>query len=445
MIPMNRREFLRRSFVAAGGVSVAAPLLALASCTDAVGPDDGEAGGGRRLQGVGELTLPAGFSYRVLSREGEVMSDGSPTPTRFDGMGAFAGPAGATILIRNHENRGQPVEIGVRVPEDKRYDAHEDSNGGNTRLVVSADRRLVESHAVLGGTTRNCAGGTTPWGTWVTCEEEFDDGGMPHGYIFEVDASATGPVDPAPIRSAGRLVHEAVAWDDGVLYATEDRSDAAFYRVVFDTPPSAPGDLARAPGRLQALRIIGEEYFGVDTDKEWPVGTKFPVDWVTIGNPEPDDDDVRLQAHDLGAAVFSREEGAWAGNGRIYFDCTSGGRAGEGQVWEFDPRAQALTLIYESPGREQLHRPDNIVVGPTGDLFLCEDNDSGVHIRRLSPDGRIFEFARVTANESEFCGACFDPSGRTLFVNQQGDDDGTEAVTYAIWGPWHELGSTKSL
>ena len=281
-----------------------------------------------------------------------------------------------------------------------------------------------------------------PWGAWVTCEEQFEDGDAPHGYIFEVDAAATAPVDAVPITSAGRFTHEAVAWHDGVLYATEDQSEAAFYRVVFDTLPRAPGDLARASGRLEALRIVGDEYFAADTEDDWPVGESFPVEWVAIGDPEPDDDDVRHEAHDLGAATFTREEGAWAGNGRIYFSCTSGGRAGEGQVWEFDPAAQELTLIYESPGSEQLHSPDNIVVGPTGDLFICEDNDSAVHVRRLSPDGRVYEFARANDNTSEFCGACFDPSGRTLFVNQQGDDDtGTEAVTYAIWGPWEELGS----
>jgi len=437
---IDRRTFLRRGLAAAGGMSLAAPLVALGACTGGPVAEEGDAGGGRSLRDAGELLLPSGFSMKVLSREGDTMSDGNPTPSRFDGMGAFAGPGGTTVLIRNHENQGRDDEIEVVVPDEMRYDADGGYIGGNTRLLVGPDRTVREHHAVLGGTVKNCAGGRTPWGTWLTCEEDFSEGDVPHGYVFEVDASAAGPVVAHPIAAAGRFVHEAVAWHDGVLYATEDQAEAGFYRVLFDGAPSGAGDLAQATGVLQALRIAGDDAFAAETGRDWPMGEGFPVEWVDVGEPEPSDDEVRHEAHDLGAAFFRREEGAWAGNGRIYFSCTEGGDAGTGQVWELDPARDVLTLIYESPGSEELHRPDNIALGPTGDLFICEDNDDLVHVRRLSRGGRIFEFARAHANASEFCGACFDAAGRTLFVNQQGETEaGIEAVTYAIWGPWDEL------
>ena len=164
------------------------------------------------------------------------MTDGSPTPGIFDGMAAYRGRGNSTILIRNHENRSRDGEVAVAVPAGKRYDPDPNVRGGNTKLVVGRDRRVKESLAVLGGTHTNYAGGVTPWGTWITCEEIFNYGatennvtpgtGVPHGYSFEVPADATRAVVPQPILDAGRFSHEAVAWLDGVLYQTEDRGNA---------------------------------------------------------------------------------------------------------------------------------------------------------------------------------------------------------------------------
>ena len=63
----------------------------------------------------GDLWLPEAFDYQVISRQGAGMSDGQPTPGIFDGMGAFPGPNGTTILIRNHENRERTGEQKVIV------------------------------------------------------------------------------------------------------------------------------------------------------------------------------------------------------------------------------------------------------------------------------------------------------------------------------------------
>ncbi|AHY45469.1 putative phosphatase [Rubrobacter radiotolerans] len=437
----------RRKFLGLGGASAAflagsavlGPLQTL-GIRSALGAPMQRAEGYGPLVEAGDLLLPRGFSYRIISRAGEPMSDGNPTPTYFDGMAAYRGPRGTTVLIRNHENRrstGRGGETDVVVPPEFRYDTDPRFNAGNTKLVVGANREVREDFAVLGGTSTNCAGGPMPWGSWIACEEVFQDGKEPHGYNFEIPAGAEGPVAPEPIKAAGRFVHEAVAWTGGVLYQTEDiRTNSCFYRYVPEGRISHAGQLARSRGTLQALRIVGEP--NRNTDKGFPVGEPFPVDWVTVDDPDPPTDTVRFQAAAKGAALFDRQEGAWVGGGKVYFDCTSGGDADSGQVWEFDPRGQTLTLIYESPGPEELESPDNMVVVPrTGDILLCEDGDEPQHVRGVTQRGEIYDFARSVTNDSEFCGACFSPDGNTLFVNQQGGPAGPEGgVTYAIRGPF---------
>jgi secreted PhoX family phosphatase len=466
---VDRRTFLRRAGVVAGSLAFVGPLQALAERMASGAPllDPGYGS----LVNRGDLWLPRGFQHRVISRQGDLMSDGAPTPSRFDGMAAFAGHEGSTVLIRNHENkrRFQPSgsvvspanEIDVEVPAELRYDPAF-WNGGVTKLVVE-DRVVTESYAVLGGTSNNCAGGPTPWGSWITCEEIAQpppgSGTLRHGYIFEVDAYTTEPVLATAITAAGRFEHEAVAWLGGILYETEDRQDASFYRFTPSTRPARSGDLA-AGGILEALIVDGMPTLDTRSSIAWPggVGASHHVSWVQVPNPDPADDrpaamqGVRFQAQALGGAIFARTEGCWAADdGKVYFDCTNGGGSsptatdGNGQIFALDPANSTLTLVYQSPLGEfsPLIRPDNMVMAATGDLFLCEDHPAGTvanHIRGLTPDGGIFDFARAETNPTEFCGACFDEKGLTMYVNQQGNAQGPQGVTYAIWGPWKRNG-----
>jgi secreted PhoX family phosphatase len=457
-VDVTRRRFTQGSMAVGGGLALAGPMSALAARA-AEGRSRRSDGYGPLQQvpeedsGLTYLALPPGFKYRVISRQNDPMDDGNATPGIFDGMAAYRGRGGATILIRNHENRSRPGEIEVKVPHSKRYDQDPAVRGGNTKVVVSKDRRVTESFAILGGTHTNCAGGLTPWDTWITCEEIFNYGsvenntvpgsGVPHGFCFEMPADADGPVDPVPIAAAGRFSHEAVAWLDGALYETEDRGDAAFYRFVPRRRPRESGDLASFGGTLEALVVRGRPNFDANTANP---GESYPVEWVGIEEPNPPQDTVRQEAQSKGAALFDRTEGIWTANGRVYFDCTSGGEAQLGQLWEYRPRGRdggELKLIYESTSPDDLEGPDNLVVVPrTGHVFLQEDAGGEQFVRGVTRDGGIYDFARTVLNETEFCGGTFSSDGRTFFLNQQGERGAAspgpelEALTYAIWGPF---------
>jgi uncharacterized protein len=463
-LDMTRRRFVEGSAAVGGGLAIAGPLSALAAQTAQAQRRPKSYGYGpirptKEIDtGIEYLELPPGFKYRVISRAGEPMSDGTPTPGIFDGTAAYQGRGGDVILIRNHENRSRPGEVTVSVPAGKRYDPDVNVRGGNTKLVVSRDRQLREQYAVIGGTHTNCAGGQTPWNTWITCEEIFNYGsveanvtpgtGVPHGYSFEVPADATRPITPQPIIDAGRFSHEAVAWLNGVLYETEDRGDAAFYRFLPARQPREYGDLASFGGTLQALVVRGRPNFDANVANP---GETYPVEWVTIEEPNPLTDTVRVEAQSKGAAIFDRTEGIWSADRRLYFDCTTGGEAQLGQVWEYTPRGRdggELRLVYESTNAEDLQNPDNLVYVPhNGDVWVQEDGDDDQFVRGITRRGDIYDFAKTILNDSEFCGGCFSPDGNTFYLSQQGDrleegqapadqPDDARGLTYAIWGPF---------
>ncbi|MBA3950213.1 MAG: DUF839 domain-containing protein, partial [Acidobacteria bacterium] len=397
--------------------------------------------------GLPLLWLPPGFRYLTMGWSGDAQDDGAPTPRFHDGMAAFGIGPGRTRLIRNHEMRLASAPTASRTGPV--YDAA--AGGGTTTLDFdTATGTLLSSHVSLTGTSVNCAGGPTPWGSWLTCEETMDQSGptrttRPHGYIFEVPLE--GVAEPEPLTGMGRFVHEAIAVDPatGIVYETEDTLHAGFYRFT----PTERGLLAKG-GTLEMLAIADRPRY--DTRQKQKIGAPMKGEWVAIEKPDdplnPDPAAVFGQGFALGGATFGRLEGAWYGDGMIFLVSTNGGDTKLGQVFAYDPVESELTLIFESPSSEVARNLDNITVSPRGSLIVCEDGGpqaQRVHV--LSRDGHIMPFAQnniVLAGEKngfagdfrvrEFAGATFSPDGRWLFVNAQ-----TPGITFAITGDWGEI------
>lgn len=432
-------EFDRRRFLGATGAAFLALAAGACAPRGAIGSASSASYGPLVPDPAGILDLPAGFSYRVLSRLGDPMADGFAVPDAADGMGCFALPDGKLALVRNHElspghDPGGDLPSGYgRMPNG------EVMPGGTTTIILDAATLEVEGqYRSLAGTIRNCAGGTTPWGSWLTCEEPGRIAlttALDHGYVFEVPANAPGLVDPVPLKAMGRFNHEAVVIDPatGIAYLTEDRDEGLLYRFV----PEAPGQLARG-GRLEALAIVA----GPTDTRNWdggafPANTKFSVQWIPLDNVEAPEDDLRLRGAAAGAAIFARGEGVYMGDGELYFCCTTGGAARIGQVFRLRPGssegADQLDLFFESAARDALFCGDNLMVAPNGDLIICEDQYEQVldnHLRVITPEGTIFPLARCRL-QTELAGACFSPDGKTMFVNIF-----SPAMTLAIQGIW---------
>jgi secreted PhoX family phosphatase len=444
-----RRQFLQQAALA-GGAAITVPLQSLLSAAgggvslaDGYGPlrpaNDGSTG-------LPLLQLPEGFRYLTFGWAGDPMDGGLRTPGLHDGMAAFDGPDGTVRLIRNHE-------ISVGRPFDPALAYDPGAGGGTTTITFDPKAgRVIASRSSLAGTLRNCAGGVTPWNSWLTCEETLLGPGpeqptltKSHGYIFEVPLDGRPSLEP--LTEMGRFVHEAVAVDPetSIVYETEDQRRSGLYRFI----PRTPRRLSEG-GRLQMLAIAGKPKLDLRTGQR--AGTRYPVDWVDIAEPtrasaDPiarDSAGVFTQGFDRGGAIFGRLEGAWYASGRVFVTSTDGGNARAGQVWELDIEEQELRLVFESPGVDVLNMPDNLVVSPRGGLLLCEDSKANPCMHGLTRDGKIVRFARnnvVLKGErggltgdfrtGEFAGATFSPDGRWLFVNMQ-----LPAMTYAITGPW---------
>ncbi|MDX1568615.1 MAG: DUF839 domain-containing protein, partial [Longimicrobiales bacterium] len=415
------------------------------------------------------LDLPSGFSYRVFSVGGERMDDGLFVPRRHDGMAAFPAEDGLTLLVRNHEveHDADPRE-GAFGPEnellngfdsglffDPGTEDHGPALGGTTNLLYDTrDQRLVEHRLSLVGTLRNCAGGPTPWGTWITCEESVqraEDGfARDHGYAFEVPAVMPPRLErPEPLRALGRFYREAVAVhpETGIVYQTEDRGDGLFYRFV----PETPGDL-RAGGRLQALAVTGHHEMWTQNwgrVRRVDMGEVLDVHWVDLGDPENPEDDLRERGASLGAARFARAEGIWYASDGVYIACTNGGEARRGQIWRYRPSPREgspgetrdpprLELFLEATRSSLLRRADNLTMAPWGDLVVCEDGFGTDSLVGVTPEGDQYLIARNARSSGELAGSVFSPDGTTLFVNLQ-----REALTVAITGPWERARETS--
>ncbi|WP_339334984.1 alkaline phosphatase PhoX [uncultured Maricaulis sp.] len=464
---LSRRHFLRNSAattLAFSGLSV------LAACQSRTPVGQGyfnqvDVLGDLQADPQGLFDLPRGFTYDVISTAGQPMSDGLVVPGDFDGMACFQKADGRIVLVRNHELRIRDAEktpfgldnAGLDLIDRTRvHDWDENGNphiGGTSHIVLDPETLAVEEEYLsLVGTINNCAGGPTPWGSWLTCEEtETNAGpeaGVEHGYVFEVPAEATGLVEPVPLKAMGRFRHEAVAIDPRTLiaYETEDQyGRALFYRFL----PNVPGQLVEG-GQLQALAVRGRP--GLDV-RNWEgtsiqPGEWVDVEWVDLDDPEAPNADLAARGIAAGAAHFTRGEGIWWGENECYFACTDGGPEHLGQIWRYQPSPAEgeageaaspgrLQLFFESSDAAVMDKCDNLCVAPWGDLIVVEDGDEDQYIRGVTPNGEVYTIGRNAASgpdgqKSEICGPCFSPDGSTLFFNVQRHP----GRTFAVRGPW---------
>lgn len=453
---LSRRDLLRSSAVGAGVLAVGNVASLFTGAPTVAAPG----GRGRLLPDpAGLLDLPREFSYRIVSEVGDPLRGGGLVPDAFDGTGAFAARRGRTFLVRNHEQGTGGSPAAVAGPE-LTYDPG--AAGGTTTLELTKHGWLLDEYVSLAGTMVNCAGGITPWGTWLTCEEiEAKKGGAlarDHGFVFEVDPVRRGRNrHPVPLTALGRFAHEAAAIDPrtGHVYLTEDASgpNGLLYRCV-------PADRR---GRHGSLRAGGELAAMLCTDRGVPVpdlsvfrvpGKRLAVEWVTVPDPQAAVVSTRKQfewsgdpAAVGGPVTRSRKiEGAWWGKGRAYVVCSfarlSDGSLGEhdGQVWSYEPRTSTLRLevrfdVNPAPdtpsGADLPDGPDNITVSPWGGLVLAEDGRGTQHLLATASDGSTSLLARNARNGSEFAGVCFSPDRRILFANIQ-----RPGITFAITGPF---------
>ena len=453
---ISRRYFLKNT--AAAVTAGFAGLYYSAGCSSKVDEENIPNYGALLPDPDGILDLPQGFTYSVLSRTGDKMDDGLLLPGGPDAMATFLNADGTTILIRNHELSVGSKEAGAFGKENELlnlisdtdfYDIGRNNNpslGGTTTLTILPNGKIGKQFLSLAGTVRNCAGGATPWGSWITCEESVQrvdkDYQKDHGYNFEVPAGVEiSRASPEPLTAMGRFNHEAVAVHpaSGIVYQTEDRGDSLIYRFI----PNKPGNLSSG-GRLQALAVVDAR--SLDT-RNWKnqnvrIGHSMETYWIDMDNIHSPEDDLRVRGHAQGAALFARGEGMWYGSHSIYFACTNGGPNKKGQVWRYFPSKLEGTINeHTAPGKLQLFiepndegvvdHVDNLTIAPWGDLILCEDGSDEQFLLGVKTSGEIYKLARNALNNSELAGAVFAPDGQTLYVNIQ-----WPGLTIAIRGPW---------
>ncbi len=480
---MSRRELFKHAARTGAGIAIVGSGSVLAEGVASGTPAGGY--GPLVADPAGLLDLPPGFSYNVVSRSADWVGvvgakahapdkltgawSSVDVPNEPDGAGAFADGLGNTVLVVNHELGGAANTAGM-VPNTNGVPTYDSAvGGGTTTLVVDSTGTRLSQIPSLSGTIRNCAGGVTPWGTWLTCEETeayTASTDKRHGYIFEVDPTGAATV-ATPYTAMGRMAHEAVAIDpaSSTVYLTEDAGSplGLFYKFVPTDTSKTYGSLGNG-GTLYAMKAETL----LNLAQVTTVGSWFNVSWVPVPTPDPASNTLsssgagtrlRNQFTDSQVTRSNKLEGCWwgriaPGKTGVWFAAAyatssgalvNGGVAHVGQIWTYDPILERIRLeaIFQPGGL--FDSPDNVLVSPFGGAFLCEDGDGDQYVIGLDGNNTAFAFAQNKlefpgiGDYEEFAGAVFSPNNTQMFVNIMG-----AGTVYCISGPWGEVESVEA-
>ncbi len=334
--------------------------------------------------------LPEGFSSRIVARSGQPVSTNSDFVWHAAPDGGACYPtADGWIYVSNAELS--------------------DGKGGASALRFDQKGNVMSGYPILEGSTRNCAGGTTPYGTWLSCEESGDG-----GRVFECDPTGVNPAVERPLL--GYFNHEAVAYDieNHVLYLTEDNYAGRFYRYV----PNRLNNIGFADlgdGRLEVAQVAGKKV--VWHHIEDPLGKRAPT---------------RTQVEE--STVFLRGEGICYHDGEIFFTTTA-----DNTVWQYNTKGQTISKLYSAaPDAKELREVDNITASAAGDILVAEDSGE-LRVVYVAPDGTPKTLVQMEGHDdSEVTGPAFSPDQSRLYFSSQRGTTGksVDGITFEITGPF---------